>query len=135
MPSMSARSVVSEIALVAFLVMSAALIAAGVWIYDLYMGQLNNTIALQQCVRGIEQEKRVTGNHPPSVRCSDYWGGDVAYFVRNGTYILASAGSDRQTEMNYGAFRPADIPSAETCLTRGADTVFVGRVPVRCCLK
>jgi hypothetical protein len=117
------------------LVTSVAFIAAGVWVYELYMGQLNNTIALQRCVLKIEQKKRETGDLPPSIHCSDYWGEEVAYFVRDETYVLVSAGSDRQMEANYAAFKPASIPKAETCLSRGADTVFVGRSAVRRCEK
>jgi hypothetical protein len=113
----------------------AVFIAAGVWSYNLYMAQLNNTIALHRCVLEIEQEKRVTGKLPPSVDCSDYWGEQVAYFVRDGTYVLVSAGSDRQMDANYSALKPADIPKADTCLTNGADTVFVGSSAARRCSK
>jgi hypothetical protein len=116
-------------------VISVAFIGAGVWTYKLYIGQLNNTIALQRCVLEIEQEKRLTGRLPPSVRCRDYWGEQVAYLVRDGAYVLVGAGSDRQLDADYGALNPADILEADTCLTSGADTVFVGRAPVRCCLK
>lgn len=117
------------------LVTLAPFIAAGVWIYELYMGQLNNMIALQRCVLEIEQQKRETGHLPPSVLCNDYWGQQVAYSVRDGTYVLVSAGSDREMDANYGALKPSDIPEADTCLTRGADTVFVGRSAVRSCTK
>jgi hypothetical protein len=116
-------------------VMSAAFIAAGIWTYELYFGQLNNTIALQRCVREIEEESRATGNLPPSVHCSDYWGEQVAYFVRDGTYVLVSAGSDRQADANYRGLKPADISSTSTCLTGGGDTVFVGQRPMHYCLK
>ena len=114
---------------------SAALVAAGVWTYRLSMAQLNNAITLQRCVLEIEQEQRLTGSLPHSVNCIDYWGAPIAYVVRNGTYLLVSAGADGQPDMNYGAVDAANIPSARTCLTRGADTVFVGRQPVRACLK
>ena len=114
---------------------SVAFIAASFWVYRLYMAQLNNAIALQRCVVEIEQEQRVTGHLPRSVDCIDYWGAPIAYVVRDGTYVLVSAGADRQPDANYGTVEPADIPSASTCLARGADTVFVGRHPVRYCLK
>ena len=112
-----------------------ALIAAGVWTYKLYMAQLNNAIALQRCALEIEQEQRDTGRLPRSVNCIDHYGAPTAYVVRDGTYVLVSAGADGQPDANYSAVEPADIPSASTCLARGADTVFVGRHPVRYCLK
>jgi hypothetical protein len=112
-----------------------ALIAAGVWTYKLYMAQLNNAIALQRCVREIEQEQRDTGRLPRSVNCVDHYEAPVGYVVCDGTYVLVSAGADGQPDANYSALDPADIPSASTCLARGADTVFVGRRPVRHCLK
>jgi hypothetical protein len=114
---------------------SVALIAAGFWAYQLYMAQLNNTIALQRCVLEIKQEQRVTGLLPRSVDCIDHWGAPISYVVRDGTYVLVSAGADGQPDANYRTVEPADIPSASTCLARGADTVFVGRHPVRYCLK
>jgi hypothetical protein len=112
-----------------------ALIAAGVWTYKLYVAQLNNAIALQRCVLEIEQEQRETGRLPRSVNCVDHYEAPVAYVVHDGTYVLVSAGADGQPDANYSALDPADIPSANTCLARGADTVFVGRQPVRYCLK
>jgi hypothetical protein len=115
--------------------MSAGLIAAGAWGYDIYMGQLNNMIALQSCVQQIEQERREKGSLPVSSDCADFWGRPVTYSVRSGTYVLVSAGSDGQMEANYGSFEPGDIPWKDTCLARGADTVFVGRNGVRCCSK
>ena len=117
------------------LVTSAAFMVAGVWAYQLIYGQLNNSLALQLCAMQIEAEKRVTGSLPSSVHCFDHWGGPVAYFVRDGTYVLVSAGSDGQAEANYGSFKPSNIAAASTCLSRGADTVFVGRDAVRRCLK
>ncbi len=114
---------------------SAALIAAGVWTYEVSMAQLNNAITLQRCVLEIEQEQRLTGRLPRAVNCIDYWGAPIAYVVRDGTYLLVSAGADGQPDVNYGAIDPANISSASTCLTRGGDTVFVGRHPVRFCLK
>jgi hypothetical protein len=114
---------------------SVALIAAGVWAYEVYMAQLNNAITLQRCVLKIEQEQRVTGRLPRSMNCIDYWGAPIAYVVLGGTYVLVSAGADGQADANYGAVDPADIPSASTCFARGADTVFVGQHPVRYCLK
>jgi len=114
---------------------SVALVAASVWTYKLAMEQLNNAITLQRCVLEIEQEQRLTGSLPHSVNCIDYWGAPTAYVVRNGTYLLVSTGTDGQPDMNYEAVDSADIPSTSTCLTRGADTVFVGRHPVRSCLK
>jgi hypothetical protein len=113
----------------------AVLIAAGVWTYEVPMAQLNNAITLQRCVLEIEHEQRLTGRLPHSVTCIDYWGAPIAYVVRDGTYLLVSAGADGQPDVNYGASAPANISSASTCLTRGADTVFVGRHPVRFCLK
>jgi len=83
----------------------------------------------------IEAEKRVTGSLPSSIHCSDHWGGPVAYFVRDGTYLLLSAGSDEQTEADYGSLQLSEIAAASTCLSRGADTVFVGQHPVRFCFK
>lgn len=112
-----------------------AVIAASVWTYTLYMAQLNNAIALQRCVLEIEQEQRDSGRLPRSVNCVDHYDAPIAYVVRGGTYVLVSAGSDGQPDANYSAVEPADIPSASTCLARGADTVFVGRHPVRYCLK
>jgi hypothetical protein len=114
---------------------SVALIGAGFWAYQLYMAQLTNAIALQRCVLEIEREQRVTGRLPRSVDCIDYWGAPIAYVVREGSYMLVSAGADGQLDANYGSLEPADILSASTCLARGADTVFVGRQPVRHCLK
>jgi hypothetical protein len=115
--------------------MSAALVAAGIWSYDLYMGQLNNMSALQRCVLEIEQERREKESLPVSVHCGDFWGAPVTYVVRNETYVLVSAGSDGQMEADYSSFEPADIPWKDTCLTRGADTVFVGGKAVRRCSK
>lgn len=112
-----------------------ALIAAGVWTYKLYMAQLNNAIALQRCVLEIEHEQRDTGRLPRSVNCVDHYEAPVAYVVRDGTYLLVSAGPDGQPDANWSALDPADLPSASTCLARGADTVFVGRQPARACLK
>jgi hypothetical protein len=112
-----------------------AVIAAGVWTYKIYMAQLNNVIALQRCALEIEREQRNTGRLPRSVNCIDHYGGPIAYVVRDGTYVLVSAGADGQPDANYSAVDPAHIPSASTCFARGADTVFVGRHPVRCCLK
>ena len=112
-----------------------ALIAAGVSTYRVYMAQLNNAIALQRCVLEIEQEQRDTGRLPRSVNCIDHYGAAIAYLVHDGTYVLVSAGADGHPDTNYSAVDPAHIPSASTCLARGADTVFVGRHPVRCCLK
>jgi len=112
-----------------------ALIAAGVWMYELSMAQLNNAIALQRCVLEIEREQRDTGRLPPSVNCMDHYGAPLTYVVGTGTYVLVSAGADGQLDANYNGVEPADIPRARTCLARGADTVFVGRHPVRYCLK
>ena len=117
------------------LVTLAAFVAAGVWVYQLYFRQLNDSLALQRCVLQIEQEKRATGSLPSSMHCSDYWGGPVTYLVRDGTYLLVSAGSDGQVEANYGSVRLSDIAAASTCSSRGADTVFVGERPVRSCFK
>lgn len=112
-----------------------ALIATAVWTYNVYMAQLNNAIALQHCVREIEREQRDTGRLPRSVNCIDHYGAPIAYVVRDGTYLLVSAGAEGQPDADYSAVHPSDIPSASTCLARGADTVFVGRHPVRYCLK
>ena len=103
--------------------------------YQIYMAQLNNAIALQRCVLEIERERRFTGRLPRSVDCVDHWGAPIAYVVRDGTYVLVSAGADGRLEANYAALEPTDIPSASTCLTRSADTVFVGGHAVRYCLK
>src|SRR3954462_1109171 len=91
------------------LVLPAALIAAGVWTYQLYFGQLNDMIAVQRCALAVEEERRVTLHLPPAVQCRDYWGEPVAYFVRDGTYVLVSAGSDRQMDADYGSLAPSDI--------------------------
>jgi hypothetical protein len=112
-----------------------ALIAAGIWIYELYMAQLNNALALQRCVLEIEREQRGTGRLPLSVNCMDHYGAPIAYMVRARTYVLVSAGADGQLDANYNAVEPADIPAATTCLASGAATVFVGGDPVRYCLK
>lgn len=112
-----------------------ALIAAGVWSYKLHMAQLNDAIALERCVLEIEREQRDTGRLPRSVNCFDHYGAPIAYVVRDGTYVLISAGSDGLPDASYSAVDPTDIPSASTCLSRGADTVFVGGHPVRHCLK
>ena len=118
------------------LVTLAAFLAVFVWGYQLIYGQLNNSLALQLCVMRIEKEKRVTGNLPSSVDCLDHWGGPVAYVVRDGTYVLVSAGSDGVADdANYASMKPSDIASADICLTRGADAVFVGEHAVRRCLK
>jgi hypothetical protein len=116
-------------------VAAVAFIVAAVWIYELYVAQLNNAIALQRCVLVVESERRVTGRLPPSASCIDFWGAPIAYVVRDETYVLISAGADGQPDANYGALEPADIPTASTCLTKSADTVFVGGHPVRYCLK
>lgn len=81
---------------------SAALIVPGVWTYEVSMAQLNNATTLQRCVREIEQEQRVTGGFPHSVKCIDYWGAPVAYVVRDGTYLLVSAGADGQPTWTTG---------------------------------
>jgi hypothetical protein len=99
------------------------------------MEQLNNAIVLQRCAGDIERETLATGDFPRLARCSDYWGEQVGYFVRDGTFVLVSAGADRQMDARYHLLKPVDIPSASTCLSRGADTVFVGRRAVRYCLK
>jgi hypothetical protein len=83
----------------------------------------------------VERQQRDTGRLPRSVNCIDHYGAPIAYDVRDGTYVLVSAGTDGQPDANYGAVDPADIPFASTCLARGADTVFVGSHPVRYCLK
>lgn len=118
------------------LVTLAAFMAAVVWGYQLYSGQLNNSLALQLCVMKIEKKQRATGSLPSSVDCTDHWGHPVEYVVRDGTYVLVSAGSDGVAEdANYGSMKPSEIASADICLTSGADTVFVGQQPVRRCLK
>ena len=116
-------------------VAAVALIAAGVGTYKLYMAQLNNAIALQRCALEIEREQRDTGRLPRSANCVDHYGAPIAYVVRDGTYVLVSAAADGQLDADYSAVDPAGIPSASTCLARGADTIFVGRHPVRSCLK
>jgi hypothetical protein len=110
-------------------------VAATAWVYEAYMAQLNNTIALQRCVREIEKEKTSIGKLPQSVHCVDYWGQQLEYFVRDETYVLVSAGRDGRMDAQYGGLSPAHISSASNCFTRGGDTVFVGRRPVRYCLK
>jgi hypothetical protein len=99
------------------------------------MAQLNNALVLQRCAFEIEQELRDTGRLPRSVNCIDHYGAPITYVVRDRTYVLVSAGADGQPDANYSTVAPADLPSASTCLARGADTVFVGRHAVRYCLK
>jgi hypothetical protein len=120
-------------ALLLVLVVCAA--SCGFWLYSVYYGQLNNTIALQRCALSLEANRARGGGLPSKLQCLDYWGRSVSYYRHGETYVLVSGGRDHQEDAQYEQLAPESIVPRSTCFGGDRDTVLIGRKAVQCCLK
>lgn len=83
---------------VLLLALAACVVSYGCWLYSVYHGQLNNTIALQRCALSVEAGRARGGGLPGTVQCLDYWGGSVSYYRHGETYVLVSGGRDQKLD-------------------------------------